>query len=384
MTYSTKPRIDSIKLGRSIPWRHRRRFYENQLRNTDKQCIELSPGFASQLKSSVQQVSSVAPQLPFSLSASIYPAHRSNTPRHWSNLLASKKPYGQRLVLRGVKTFGCGDRTLAGQLFDQAMAWAIEHGDHDLWDRAFCNRCGVDIENGSHVEGLGELREIVLRSSNLENAFLASYNAARAYDLRGDHDRALFYVNIAKNRCGRLARHDWLAWAHNQAGNLYLTKSRIEDACIEYQTALALMPATSRLAKAQVLDNFGYCRMLQGRAREGFGSVFEGLRELRRLGLHREQAPLHLSLCYGYLELDRLPRALSHGLRGLELAEHHGDIESEKNGYYLVGETYNQLGQDADAYDCFRALQQQHFPSTPHIPELLMAVDTRSLVNLKA
>lgn len=298
--------------------------------------------------------------------------------------MVSKKHYGHRLVQRGIEAFGSGDRSRAGQLFDQAMAWGIERGDHDLWDRAFCNRCGVDIEDGRHVEGLAELREIVLRSTSLENAFLASYNAARAYDLRGDHDRALFYVNIAKDRCGRLARHDWLAWAHNQAGNLYLTKSRIEDACIEYQTALALLPAESRCAKAQILDNLGYCRMLQGRAREGFGPVFAGLKELRRLGLKREQAPLHLSLCYGYLEIDRLQRALFHGLRGLELAEQHGDIESEKNGHYLVGETYNQLGQDADAYDCFRALQQRHFPSTPHIPELLMAVDTRSLVNLKA
>ncbi len=296
----------------------------------------------------------------------------------------SKKHPGHLLLLRGLDAVARGDRARAGQLFDSTMSWAIERGDNDLWDRAFCNRCGIDIENGRHIEGLAELREIVLRSRNLENGFLASYNAARAYDLRGDQDRALFYLNIAKDRCGRLARHDWLAWAHNQAGNLYLTKSKIEDACLEYQTAQALLPTEARAQKAQVRDNLGYCRMLQGRTAEGFSLVYKGLRELRRLKLVREQIPLHLSLCFGYLEVDRPARALQHGLRGLELAEAHTDVESIKNAHYLVGETYNQLGQDLEAFNTFQALQERYFPDTPHIPQLLMAIDTRSLVNLKA
>lgn len=301
-----------------------------------------------------------------------------------ANSKRSRRSPGYRFLNQGLDAVGCGQRSQAAKHFDRAMNWAIQQGDSHLWDRAFCNRCAIDIENGEQPRALSELREIVLRTDNLENGFLASYNAARAYDLRGDHDRALFYVNIAKDRCGRLARHDWLAWSHNQAGNLYLTKSRIEDACLEYQTALALLPADARAARAQILDNLGYCRMLQGRAPEGFGFVFEGLRALRSLDLEREQAPLHLSLCYGYLEIERLDRALQHGRRGLEIAEHHGDVESIKNAHYLVGKTYNQLGHVGDAYDCFSALQRRYFPETPHIPQLLMAVDTRSLVNLKA
>ncbi len=264
------------------------------------------------------------------------------------------------------------------------MAWAIEHGDAVLWDRGFCNACALTIESGSPVEGLAELREIVLRTTDLENGFLASYNAARAYDLRGDQNRALFYVNIAKDRCGRLGRREWMAWAHNQAGNLHLTKSEIEEACVEYRTALALMPHDSALQRAQVLDNLGYCRLIQGRRTEGFGLIFGGLRTLRRLGLEREQAPLHLSLCYGYLEVPRLQRALSHGLRALDIAERHGQVESLKNAYYLVGETYSQLGDEAAALACFRELQTRYFPQTPHIPELLLAVDVRPLLNLKA
>lgn len=296
----------------------------------------------------------------------------------------SKRHPGHRLLLRGIDLVGTGDRIGAAATFDSAMAWSIEHGDNDVWDRAFCNRCAIDIEDGQFEDGLPELREIVLRTRNLENGFLAAYNAARAYDLRGDQDRALFYINLAKDRCGRIARHDWLAWSHNQAGNLFLTKSRIEDACVEYQTALALLPAELEASRAQVLDNLGYCRMLQGRAREGFGLVFTGLRHLRRLNLVREQIPLHLSLCYGYLEIDRPERALAHGLRGLNSAEEHGAVESLKNAHYLVGETYTQLGREFDAYRCFKSLQKRYFPSTPHIPELLMAIDTRSLVNLKA
>lgn len=293
--------------------------------------------------------------------------------------------FGQRALKRGIASFRSGQREQALHEFDDAMSWAIQHGDSDLWDRAFCNRYAVDLEDGARDrEGLSNLREIVLRTGDDENAFLAAYNAARAYDLRGDQDRALFYVNVAKDRCGRLCRHDWLAWSHNLAGNLYLSKSRIEDACIEYQTALALLPGGPHLARAQVLDNLGYCRMLQNRTREGFASVFSGLRMLRKLGLEREEAPLRMSLCHGYLDLERADKALNHGSAGLEIAERHGDIESIKNGHYLVGEAYNQLGNEFAAYRCFRELQQRYFPSTPNIPELLMAVDVRGLINLKA
>lgn len=299
--------------------------------------------------------------------------------------MPQKTTYGQRALKRAIGLFRSGQRAEARRELDDAMSWAIQHGDSALWDRAFCNHYAVLQEDGARdVEGLSELRAIVLRSHDDENGFLAAYNAARAYDLRGDQERAKFYLNIAKDRCGRLGRHDWIAWCHNFAGNLYLSSSKIEDACIEYQTALAYLDAGDGLARSQVLDNLGYCRMLQNRTREGMSAVYHGLRTLRRLGLEREQAPLHLSLCYGYLDLDRPERSLAHGLKGLEIARHHEDVESIKNGLYLVGEAHNLMGDEFAAFRCFRELQTTYFPSTPNVPELLIAIDVRSLINLKA
>lgn len=299
--------------------------------------------------------------------------------------MAKKTTFGQRALKRGIHFFRSGQRSQALSEFDDAMSWAIQHGDSCLWDRAFSNRYAVLQEDGARdIEGLSELRAIVLRSHDDENGFLAAYNAARAYDLRGDHERARFYLSLAKDRCGRLGRHDWIAWCHNFAGNLFLSGSKIEDACIEYQTALAYLPTEEKLARAQVLDNLGYCRMLQNRTREGMITAFAGLKMLRRLRLRREQAPLHLSLCYGYLDLERPDRALAHGMAGLDIARQHDDVESIKNGLYLVGEAHNQQGAEFAAFRCFRELQATYFPSTPNVPELLMAIDVRSLINLKA
>jgi hypothetical protein len=50
----------------------------------------------------------------------------------------------------------------------------------------------------------------------------------------------------------------------------------------------------------------------------------------------------------------------------------------------LLGEAYNELGCHSTARDYFTRLQKRFYPDAVHVPELLMAVDVRSLINLKA
>ena len=260
----------------------------------------------------------------------------------------------------------------------------MEQGQSDLWDRAFCNHCGVAMEIGDIDEALPELRQIVLRSSDLENAFLAAYNVARAYELAKDSRRALFYARIARDRCQRLERQDWLAWSENQTANLLLADSLFEEACSGYERALQLVGDEPTVERAMMLDNLGYCRIVQGRTQEGFGLLYDCLRTLIREGAERFQPKPRLSLCYGYLEVGKLGAALRQGLRALEIASRYDDDDSIKNAHYLVGETYNQLGSTEHARDFFTRLQQRYYPQAQHVPELLLAIDVRSIVNLKA
>ena len=251
-------------------------------------------------------------------------------------------------------------------------------------DRAFCNRATIRLELGDGTQELGELRQILLRSHDSETAYLAAYNAARIYELSKDTERALFYADKARERADKAERTDWLAYSHNLIANLHLEQSHFSDACSGYELALALSPADTSIGRALILDNLGYCRFVEGRLDEGFSMVFECLRTLRAQKCPQFEARPRLSLCYGYLELGRHDRALEHGLRALDLATRNDDDESIKNSLYLIGESYNQLGDTESARARFEELQGRFYPDAPHVPDLLLAIDVRPLLNLKA
>jgi tetratricopeptide (TPR) repeat protein len=276
------------------------------------------------------------------------------------------------------------DLRRAVQHFDAAMKWALEHGASELWDRAFCNRCALDIEAGEAGEALTELREIVLRSRDPETGFLASYHLATAYDLAGDPKRARFYANIARDRADRLERADYQVGSYNQIGNLLLADSQFEEACSEYEQALRLLPPAPSVELALVLDNLGYCRLMQGRHPEALELLHRSLRMLVRLRVVRPQAFTRLALCYAHLDLGRYRSALNHGMRALEIATSCDDPDSVKYALFLLGEVHNQLGNDDLAYEHFCRLQQRFYPNAPNVPSVLMALDVRSLINLKA
>jgi hypothetical protein len=68
----------------------------------------------------------------------------------------------------------------------------------------------------------------------------------------------------------------------------------------------------------------------------------------------------------------------------LALAEEFADEEALKNTLYLLGEAVNLTGDAARARALFSRLQRDYFPRNGFIPDFLLAVDVRKLVNLRA
>lgn len=269
-------------------------------------------------------------------------------------------------------------------LIEQALAWAEEQGTIQQVDHAVCNRAAVAIEVGRGQAELPRLREILLRSSDPGNCRLAAYYLSAYYLYAKNFEKCLFYARIACNRAEKLGVAEWLANSLNQLGSALLGKGLIDEACREYERALELMPAESLLRRALVLDNLGYCRVLQQRHNEGYDCLYESLGILRRLRVARYQIRPRIDLCFAHLESGRFRDARRHGLMALGLAERFGVADGIKNALYLLGEAANLDGEIEAAHTYFTRLQRDFFPGESYLPAFLLAVDIRKFVNLHA
>jgi tetratricopeptide (TPR) repeat protein len=272
----------------------------------------------------------------------------------------------------------------AAAILDGAYGWVVEQDDPRLIDLVTCDRAAVSIELGEGAAEVPRLREILLRNADAANCRVAAYNIARFYELSRDYKKALFYARIARDRSDLLGRRDWLASSHNLIGNTLLAESFVDKALDEYEKALELMPAEPSPARARILDNVGYCRVLQGRHREGCAFLYQSLRILRRFRAQRYQISIRLDLCFAHLEMGRYRYAWRHGLAALRLAEQMNEVDSIKNALYLLGEAAHLSGDLGRAREFFTRLQRTFFPDASYLPGFLLAVDVRKLVNLHA
>jgi tetratricopeptide (TPR) repeat protein len=278
----------------------------------------------------------------------------------------------------------------AGQLqeaegfLSAAVVWAREHGTAEQVDHALVTRSALAIQLGRGDAELPQLREILMRSGNVENCRLAAYHISLYYELCKNYRKSLFYARIARDRAELLGVADWRATSLNQIGNALLGESFVVEACAEYERALELMSGKNVVARALILQNLGYCHILQRRFSTGYTLLFDSLRTLRRLGALHYQTLLNLDLCFAHLETGRLRHARHRGLEALALAERCGQTDAAKNALYLLGEAAS-LGGDSDtARQYFSRLQRDYFPDANYLPSFLMAVDVRKLINLHA
>lgn len=285
----------------------------------------------------------------------------------------------------GQKAVEEGNLEEAETRFDQALSWARDHGSDRQRDLALCNRAAVAIELRCDEGQVAQLREVLLRNSDPTNSLLAAYHISIFYQLsKKNHKKSLFYARIAHGRAELLDRPNLLASSHNQLGNALLGECFVEEACTEYETALRLMPGQASIWRARILDNLGYCRILQKRFDEGYAFLYESLQLLRRLKADRYQVSTRLDLSFAHLETGRYRHALHQGIAALGLAERTGQDDSVKNALYLVGEAANLSGDLDAASSHFRRLQRQFFPEASYLPNFLLAVDVRKLINLHA
>lgn len=278
------------------------------------------------------------------------------------------------------------------ELFRRAETVAEEMGDPRAADRAFVNVSAVEITieraRGLSTATLKRLREILMGGEDDVNCRLAAYNIARAYEYQKEFRKGRFYAQIALDRSRLLDHGDWLASSHNQLANFLLAESRFEDACREYHQALDRLADdgedATRRRRALIQDNLGYALFLLGRQDEGLDLLYRSLRTLRHLGARRDQISPRLDLSFALLELGRHRDALHHAAHALGLAEEMGEDDSVKNALYLLGEAAHQSGEPLEARHHFQTLQERYFPDSGQLADMLLTVDVRKLVNLKA
>ena len=265
-----------------------------------------------------------------------------------------------------------------------AFAAAELLGDHELVDRAFCNRAALGIALGRGEDPVPRLCTILLRNRSRSISFLAANTVARACELRRDYTKGLFYARIARDHAEAVARPEWLATASNQIGNLLLAESYFEDAAASYRQALALIADGGSPRQLVFEANLGYCELVLGRHKSGLSLLYRCLRTALRRDWARIEMIARIDLCYAHLELGRFETAERHGRRGLALAERIGESDWIKNALYLLGESAVLAGADGRAYAWFHELQRRYYPAQSHLPDLLLSVDIRKLINLRA
>jgi tetratricopeptide (TPR) repeat protein len=277
-----------------------------------------------------------------------------------------------------------GDLEAALAFSSEAWSVASAAGDSGRTDRALCDRAIPAIELGDWETPARDLREVLLRSSEAEVRMMASYHLARLHELRKETRKALFHARAARQYSQEFNQERWSAATLNQLGNLLLAESQTASAFEAYTAALLTMPPDNQVWYARVLDNLGYCCVLQGSLREGFSLLLKSLRTLRRLGARRYEISTRLDLCFTYLEAGRYNHAYRHGAVALQLADELADGDAVKNALYLLGEAANLSGQEDRARELFARLQHDFYPGRGFVTDFLLAVDVRQMVNLRA
>jgi len=267
-------------------------------------------------------------------------------------------------------------------ILQRALTGVRDQGDEVRTDTVVCVLSAVAISLGRGDAELTKLRTMLMRSSDAGNCRLAAYYLSVYYQYARNFKKSVFYARIACDHAKQLSR-ELIGYSRNQLGNALLGESFIDEACREYEAALDLV-AERGTWRAIILDNLGYCRLLQKRFSEGYSCLYQSLRLMRSFAAERFQVLPLLGLCFAHLETGRYAQAERHGISALDLAEKMGDVESRKKALYLLGETANLQGDTEGARGYFTRLQSDFFPEWPYLPGFLLAVDVRSLVNLHA
>ena len=281
----------------------------------------------------------------------------------------------------------------AATVYQRAVEVAAAAGESDLADEALCGWGAAETELGNGAEAMPELRRILLGSPVDHNCCLAAYTLARAHELEGQIKKALFYARLFRDRAEYVERGGLPSLAQNLLGNLLVAEGREADAAACYRTALSRARNAPSTWKVAAETNLGYCLvvsavgrrgMRRNRLREGLRLIYRSIRTFRREGTVQYSMLPHLDLCFAHLELKRPAYARRHGLRALELAMRYDDPATIKNSLYLLGHVALLEADTETARHYFGEVEQRFYPHQAGLVDLLMSVDLRQVVNLRA
>ncbi|MBZ0114154.1 MAG: hypothetical protein K8J08_16960 [Thermoanaerobaculia bacterium] len=286
--------------------------------------------------------------------------------------------------IKGIEARDQGLLHEALEHLEAALQVAHQIQDHELIQKAICNRSAVAISLGETLESTTVLRRILMENGSLEVCFLAAYNLARCHELIKEPKKSLFYARIARDRATDLNRSEWNYGALNQIANALAAESHFCEAADRYRDALSLLPPGDPVTNLEARINLGYCLVMQGLQEPGLATLYRGLKDARRYSRPRLEMIARIDLAYATLEAGRPDLALRHVRRGLALAERAGDSDAIKNALYIEGEVWSDLAREDEAQQVRTDLQRRFYPNQPEIARYLMAINSRELINLRA
>ena len=286
------------------------------------------------------------------------------------------------------EALGADDLALSASLFAEAEDHARSRGEIDRADRAFCNRCSVLAELDQGADQIPKLKEILLRSGDTRNRFLAAYCTGTAYFISEDFERAHSYARRATGLARELGDQNLESRSLNLVGTLAARASLFEEAEEAFQRCLEAHRGADGYQKvmaAQVEDNLGYVMLCTDRLDEGLRLCEDARATMEELGADHYLFETLQDLCYGYVLADDLDRAHECGTRALELAIEHSDEQIAKNCLFLLSEIAVRRG---DTFGARRYLHEltAYYPEagvSEEIIDVFLATDLTTVVNLR-
>ena len=265
------------------------------------------------------------------------------------------------------------------ELYDLALAAAV---DEEFRELITINKADVLIAMEQTTGEVQKLPAIVMRRRNPHHTFLAAYALTYKHRLQNDVKRGIFYAQIALDTSLEANEPLWQLGAWNELGSLYEIDGDFQKAISSFERALDLVSHVAdageqQLSRGAALQNLGASRMLNGEVNEGLALIHEALPFIVSPS---SLAEAYIDLCYGYIEREQLDEAQRWGNMGLDLASENRQV---RNAHYLLGEAAYKRG-DLETAQFHYGKLAKFYPNFRHLKNLLMAVDLRSMVNLKA
>lgn len=275
-----------------------------------------------------------------------------------------------------------GNFVEAEKYFRECYDIAKKLGSDDLKDLSICNISAALIEQNRWMEPeISELRFIYMRTRDKKISRLATYHLARAKELEGDYQKALFYAKIALNLSFELKKEEYISSSYNQLGNILTCQSFFKEAYENYKKALEYNH--NEILEAIILDNIGYVQIVLGNVKEGISSCLKALKIFKENNVMDSYLIFpYMDLCLGYLEDGKPEISIKYGEKALRIAEKQNFEKRIKNILLLLGEA-SALAGDINLAQSYYGELATYYPKIKFASDFLMAFELRKVVNFR-